>query len=175
MKNNQLYFKLYIAAICCVLHTRPVFAQGSVTFTYDSAGNRVSRTWNSQRQSREGESDSHVPVISPIHIDSLSPHPVSSGVVDDDVNAIPLIPSEEDNRLNEFYVSSQRAEEQTWWDEFAKSGARLVSIDTIQSVGAIPFQEGISLSGARTYSIHLPTAARFRLVPNLLYVLRRII
>lgn len=113
------------------------------------------------------ESDSLVPLISPIQIDSLSPHPVSYGVLVD-VNNIPLVLSEEEKQwLNEYYFSNQRAEEQAWWDEFSKSGARLVSIDTTRSVGAIPFQEGISPSGARTYSVPLPTAAGYKLVPNI--------
>lgn len=167
MKNDQICFKLYIAVICCVLKTGPAFAQGSVTYTYDSAGNRDGRTWNSQRQSRGVESDSLVPLISPIHIDSLSPHPVSYGVVVD-INNIPLVLSEgEKHWLNEYYFCNQRAEEQAWWDEFAKNGARVVSIDTTRSVGAIPFQEGISPSGARTYSVPFPTAAGYKLVPNI--------
>ena len=81
-------------------------------------------------------------------------------------NNLPLVLSEDEKTwLNEEFFRSQREEELTWWKSHeGKLTAPRVSSD--YSVGAIPLQEGISPTGARTYSIPIPTAVGFKLVPN---------
>ena len=142
------------------------FAQGQVNYSYDPAGNRTERSWSQIRQARAQQQDSLLPVIPPVYIDSLSPKPVNYNIKIDPNNT-PLVLSEEEKYvLNEEFFRSQMAEEQAWWEEYSKSGGTR-SIDTDSSVGAIPLQSGISPSGARTYSLPIPTAAGFKLVPNI--------
>ncbi len=163
MKN--LVYILYI--FCGLLISIPTPAQDCVSYSYDSAGNRTGRAWTTQRQVIRVGNDSLVPVIPPVYIDSLSPKPITHKV-DIDKDNLPLVLSEDEKQwLNEEFFKQQRAEEMAWWEEFAQSGGGKRSIDTTRSVGAIPLQEGISPSGARTYSIPIPTAAGFKLVPNI--------
>ena len=161
MKN--LVYILYI--FCGLLISIPAPAQDCVSYSYDSAGNRIYRAWTSQRQSNRAVTDSLVPVLSPEYIDSLSPKIVTNKVVIDS-NNIPLVLSEEEKQwLNEEFFRSQMAEEEAWWKEYEKR-PKLRAVNTTYSVGAIPLQEGVSPTGARTYSLTIPTASGFKLVPN---------
>ena len=142
----------------------PAVGQQIITYNYDSAGNRTGRAWTTQRQVIRVGNDSLVPVIPPVYIDSLSPKPITHKV-DIDKDNLPLVLSEDEKQwLNEEFFKQQRAEEMAWWEDYSKSGGTR-SIDTDSSVGAIPLQSGISPSGARTYSLPIPTAAGFELVP----------
>lgn len=149
-----------------VFLTVPSFAQNHVSYTYDSAGNRDSRTWTTGSFMARHGSDSLFPVQIPITPDTLSIKSVRTKV-SLDPNNLPLVLSEDEKSwLNDEYFKSQMAEEEAWWKEYEKQ-PRLRSTNTNYSVGAIPLQEGISPTGARTYSLPIPTAAGFKLVPNI--------
>ena len=110
-------------------------------------------------------SDSLFPVQIPITPDTLSIKSVRTKV-SLDPNNLPLVLSEDEKSwLNEEFFKSQMAEEEAWWKEYEKQ-PQLKATNTTYSVGAIPLQEGVSPTGARTYSLSIPTAAGFKLVPN---------
>ena len=158
MKKASILILLFLLALSAS-------AQSEVTYNYDSAGNRTNRMWTTQRQNRRVENDSLVPVIPPVYIDSLSPKSVNYSIKIEP-NNIPLVLSEEEKYvLNEEFFKGQRAEEQAWWEEYTSKGVR--SLDTTKTVGAIPLQSGVSPTGARTYRLPIPTAAGFKLVPNI--------
>ena len=145
--------------------TVPSFAQNHVSYTYDSAGNRDSRTWTTGSFIARHSSDSLFPVQIPITPDTLSIKSVRTKV-SLDPNNLPLVLSEDEKSwLNDEYFKSQMAEEEAWWKEYEKQ-PQLKATNTTYSVGAIPLQEGVSPTGARTYSLSIPTAAGFKLVPN---------
>lgn len=149
-----------------VFLTVPSFAQNHVSYTYDSAGNRDSRTWTTGSFMARHGSDSLFPVQISITPDTLSIKSVRTKV-SLDPNNLPLALSEDEKSwLNDEFFKSQMAEEEAWWKEYEKQ-PRLRATNTNYSVGAIPLQEGISPTGARTYSLPIPTAAGFKLVPNI--------
>ena len=87
---------------------------------------------------------------------------------------LPLVLSEEQKEwINEilFYEqdSTERAEREAYLKRAEKEkqagGGR--SSGNTYSIGAIPLEQGISPSGARTYSIPVPTAPGFKLVPSI--------
>ena len=145
--------------------TVPSFAQNHVSYTYDSAGNRDSRTWTTGSVMARHGSDSLFPVQIPITPDTLSIKSVRTKV-SLDPNNLPLALSEDEKSwLNDEFFKSQMAEEEAWWKEYEKR-PKLRAVNTTYSVGAIPLQEGVSPTGARTYSLTIPTASGFKLVPN---------
>lgn len=151
--------------IVSLLSSFQAYAQQTVTYSYDSSGNRTERAWTQVRQNMVQTPDSLLPVIPPEYIDSLSSKPVSYNIKIDPHN-VPLVLSEEQKYvLNEEFFSSQMAEEEAWWKEYEKR-PKLRAVNTTYSVGAIPLQKGVSPTGARTYSLTIPTASGFKLVPN---------
>ena len=144
--------------------TIPASAQSVVNYDYDSAGNRTERTWSSSLFSRGQEQSSLIPVVIPESVDTLSV-PTTSRKVTLNPNNIPLVLTEDEKAwLNDEFFKSQMAEEEAWWQEYEKQ-PQLRAVNTTYSVGAIPLQEGVSPTGARTYNLPIPTAAGFKLVP----------
>ena len=160
-KGASLYWLLLV----CLLLSVPTFAQQTVTYSYDSAGNRTERAWSRGGVNSEQKAERLNPITIPSTIDTLSPKPVTINI-SLDPNNLPLVLSEDEKTwLNEEFFRSQREEELAWWK--SNEGQFITTrVSSDYSVGAIPLQEGISPSGARTYSIPIPTAAGFKLVPN---------
>lgn len=158
----------YYIGIIVLLNYLPVsaFAQSIVNYGYDLAGNRTERVWSSATLSRAQQSNSLVPVIVPESIDTLSPKEVKRKV-NLDLHNLPLVLTEDEkSQLNEEFFRGQMAEEEAWWKEYEKR-PKLRAVNTTYSVGAIPLQEGVSPTGARTYNLPISTAAGFKLVPNI--------
>lgn len=142
----------------------PSFGQQTVTYDYDTAGNRIERSWSRGGIFNEQASESLNTITIPLSIDTLAPRTVR-GKVSLDPNNLPLVLSEDEKAwLNDEHVRAQQEEELAWWNSPEEKFPNYRSGD--YSVGAIPLQEGISPSGARTYSIPIPTAAGFNLVPT---------
>ena len=157
--------KHFLLALLFTIIPSLVFAQNHVSYTYDSAGNRDSRTWTTGSLMARHGSDSLFPVQIPITPDTLNIKSVRTKV-SLDPNNLPLVLSEDEKSwLNDEFFKSQMAEEEAWWKEYEKQ-PQLRATNTTYSVGAIPLQEGVSPTGARTYNLPIPTAAGFKLVPN---------
>lgn len=158
--------KHFLLALLFTIIPSLVFAQNHVSYTYDSAGNRDSRTWTTGSLMTRHRTDSLFPVQIPITPDTLNIKSVRTKV-SLDPNNLPLVLSEDEKSwLNDEYFKSQMAEEEAWWKEYEKR-PKLRATNTTYSVGAIPLQEGVSPTGARTYNLPIPTAAGFKLVPNI--------
>ena len=110
-------------------------AQSVVNYSYDYAGNRISRSWSRSGVFVSQSPDSLRPVFVPASIDSLS---IEEGAeIEKSFDLAGGVP-----------IATRRLPL------------------TSYSVGSIPLQEGVSLTGARTYSLSIPTAAGFKLVPT---------
>ncbi|MBQ7273162.1 MAG: VCBS repeat-containing protein [Bacteroidales bacterium] len=110
--------------------------------------------------------DSLLPVAIPASADTLNIKSVRTKV-SLDPNNLPFVLSEDEKSwLNDEFFKSQMAGEEAWWKEFEKQ-PKLRAVNTTYSVGSIPLQEGVSPTGARTYNLPIPTAAGFKLVPNI--------
>ena len=88
---------------------------------------------------------------------------------------LPLVLSEEEKAWMDeilFYEqdSTERAEREAEIErenaEKEKTSGNSKDSEPVYSVGAIPLEQGVSPSGARTYSIPIPTAPGFKLVPS---------
>lgn len=157
MKKALLFLLSFFLPVC-------LSAQYVVRYSYDTAGNRTDRAWGVARYEWSQGSERLFPVVSPPYIDSLAPVQVSYEVKIDPGHMPLVLTEEEKYAYNEAFFRNQGAQEQAWWEAYEKSGAQR-SVNPISSVGAIPLQEGVSPTGAKTYSLPIPTAAGFKLVP----------
>lgn len=157
-------------AILFLLATLPLFAQNHVSYSYDSAGNRNSRSWSTGNTLRgKVRTDTLQLITIPVNADTLD-RKSARNIVSLDPNNLPLVLTEDEKTwLNDEYFGLQVAEEKAWWEEYEKQ-QHLRAVNTTYSVGAIPLQEGVSLTGARTYRLPIPTAAGFKLVPYITLV-----
>lgn len=160
-KGTVLYWTLLV----CIFLSVPAFAQQAVTYSYDSAGNRIERSWTRGAGYSGQKQESLNPITILPTTDTLSPKHKTINV-SLDLNNLPLTLSEDEKAwLNEEFSRSQIEEELSWWK--SQDGKQITNrTSSDYSVGAIELQDGISPSGARTYSIPIPTAAGFNLVPT---------
>lgn len=158
MKKTLLFLLSFFLPVC-------LSAQYVVRYSYDTAGNRTDRAWGLARYVWTQGSERLFPVVSPPYIDSLAPVQVSYEV-EIDPGHMPLVLTEEEKyAYNEAFFRNQGAREQAWWESLDGNNMGNRS-SSDYSVGAIPLQEGITPSGAKTYSLPIPTAAGFKLVPS---------
>ena len=149
--------------------TVPSFAQSMVMYSYNAAGDRTGRVWGT------GSLMFHTPssVLDTLSVD-IAQEFLEDHAIEEDFNKsfellekeFPLILTEsQKEQMYVAYLAELEAAEKSWWEEHERVNHDRLA-NTTYAVGAIPFQESVSPSGARLYNIPIETAAGFKLVPS---------
>ena len=171
MNHRLLFILLFSLGVLPSVHAQ------SVGYVHNSAGNRTSRAPITAKgvgpgfvadSTGPGSKASDTVKVIPAFVDS-----VYEGIPDSlltwDKKTMPLVLTREERiRYYEANVRRfDRIEKESRSEETTERRGRSRTADTTYFVGAIPLQEGVSPSGARTYEIPIPVASGFALTPSI--------
>ena len=180
----------FLLSLFCLFASSSSLAQTTaVNYSYDAAGNRISRTPATIRTANMGgQKDTSISWGYPLaNITARTAAYSDSSIAHSDwTDSIPelarqyrtsgyykrlsLVPSEREKAImRELFHQQQDSTENAYriasltgrdYNRWRSTG------DTTYSVGAIQLEEGVSPCGARTYNIPIPTANGFKLTPS---------
>lgn len=154
MKAKTIILSLSFVFLCIYSH-----AQTNVAYTYDSAGNRASRSIVVSKGEDAGwEEDSAIELAERIDTTAFKVAADKESVYDI-LSRIHYRDPQADRDYHTFYERVLAG--------CSKGRSRNSGIDTTCAIGRIPLTSGTTPTGAKTYSIAVPTAAGFHLTPSI--------
>ena len=136
---------VYLALFLFVSSNNYCLAQGSVSYSYNTAGDLT------QRSASGGEERSSVSMSISDRLTSNLRKQDNYGISSD---------NKANNRLDSLYAKASN-----YWYRLRSAPDSVYTLDTTLSLGQVPISSSVTQTGARTYSVSVPVSSNCRLTP----------